>query len=368
MTNTANLQLPEISDSQSLKHITHNEALKALDVVVQLAVKDRDLTAPPASPSEGGRYIVAGTATGDWVGEENNIAAYQDGAWVFYTPKAGWQAWVEDEAILLVWKGAPTYWADLVAGGGYLTLAMLGNGTVVRVGVNTAADANNRLAAKTNAVLLSHDDVTPGTGDMRVTLNKSAAGKDVGFVFQDGYSTRALLGLLADDDFWLKVSPDGSTFATALIAKKDSGQIDMPMAPKFAAYINYDQYVAANTWTKIGINNARHNDQAAFDAANNRFVAPADGTYLFGAKYRFKANATVPTSIRIGFGKNNAAPAAGDDECTMQGPIVTLVSSVQHVMLYKLALNDTIDVRAFMATNDGYCESGAVSFWGHRVA
>lgn len=33
----------------------------------------------------------------------------------------------------------------------------------------------------------------------------------------------------------------------------------------------------------IGLNTTTYNDQEAFDAANNWFVAPADGTYLFGA-------------------------------------------------------------------------------------
>ncbi len=39
--------------------VTHNEAIRALDAIVQLAVLDRDLAAPPGSPGEGARYIVA---------------------------------------------------------------------------------------------------------------------------------------------------------------------------------------------------------------------------------------------------------------------------------------------------------------------
>ena len=42
-------------------------------------------------------------------------------------------------------------------------------------------------------------------------------------------------------------------------------------APKV---FNYDNYVAVDTWTKIAINNTDYNDQSAFDAGNNRFVAP----------------------------------------------------------------------------------------------
>jgi len=46
-------------------------------------------------------------------------------------------------------------------------------------------------------------------------------------------------------------------------------------------------------WTKIGLNNTDYNDQGAFDAANNHFVAPVDGTYLFGATLLYKINASA---------------------------------------------------------------------------
>ena len=63
MENTPNLSLPYIMPSQAQKHVTHNEALRALDILVQLAVLDRDLTVPPSAPDEGDRHIVAAAAT-----------------------------------------------------------------------------------------------------------------------------------------------------------------------------------------------------------------------------------------------------------------------------------------------------------------
>ncbi len=42
-------------------------------------------------------------------------------------------------------------------------------------------------------------------------------------------------------------------------------------------------------WTKTAINNTEYNDQGAFDAANNRFVAPVAGTYLFVASLLYKS-------------------------------------------------------------------------------
>jgi hypothetical protein len=110
-----NLNLPFIMAAQAQKHVTHNEALRALDAIVQLAVPDKDLTAPPGSPDEGACYIVGTSPTGEWSGQAGKIAAYQDGAWAFYAPREGWLAWVADEATLYVWSGSA--W-DLFTGGG----------------------------------------------------------------------------------------------------------------------------------------------------------------------------------------------------------------------------------------------------------
>ena len=63
---TTHLLLPYILAAQAQKHVTHNEALRLLDGLVQLSVLDRDLMAPPGSPADGDRYIVASGATGDW--------------------------------------------------------------------------------------------------------------------------------------------------------------------------------------------------------------------------------------------------------------------------------------------------------------
>jgi uncharacterized protein DUF2793 len=106
MDTTPNLSLPYIAAAQAQKHVTHNEALRALDAVVQLTVLDKDLSAPPGAPTEGARYIVAPGPSGAWAGHAGRIAAWQDGAWAFYAPHAGWLAWVADEEALYAWSGA----------------------------------------------------------------------------------------------------------------------------------------------------------------------------------------------------------------------------------------------------------------------
>ncbi len=106
MTETARLALPLIAEAQAQKHITHNEALLKLDVLVQMAVMDRDLTAPPDAPSEGDAWIVAAGATGDWAGHDGEVAAWQGGVWRFHAPRAGWIAWVEDEQLMVLHDGS----------------------------------------------------------------------------------------------------------------------------------------------------------------------------------------------------------------------------------------------------------------------
>jgi hypothetical protein len=121
MDTTANLDLPYIMAAQAQKHVTHNEALRALDALVQLAVLDKDLATPPGSPAEGDRYIVAAGATGAWSGQDGKIAAYQDGAWTFYAPNEGWTAWVADEDQLYAWDGSA--WDKITSGREVLTAA-----------------------------------------------------------------------------------------------------------------------------------------------------------------------------------------------------------------------------------------------------
>ena len=100
------LALPYILPSQAQKHVTHNEALRILDAIIHLSALDRGLTSPPVNPQNGDRYIVGQPATDLWAGHENEIAAYQDDAWIFYPPRAGWLAWVQDENQFYTFNGS----------------------------------------------------------------------------------------------------------------------------------------------------------------------------------------------------------------------------------------------------------------------
>ncbi|GAI87764.1 unnamed protein product [marine sediment metagenome] len=67
-----------------------------------------ELDTPPGTPTTGDRYLVIATATGDWVGHENDIAEWDGSVWVFTTPNKGFATWIEDTNALKVWNG--TVW------------------------------------------------------------------------------------------------------------------------------------------------------------------------------------------------------------------------------------------------------------------
>lgn len=80
--------------------------LKLARVGVHLSVKDRDLATPPASPSAGDTYIVAESGTDAWASRDGQVAVWDGAAWVFYAPRIGWVAYIEDEEVLSAYKAA----------------------------------------------------------------------------------------------------------------------------------------------------------------------------------------------------------------------------------------------------------------------
>jgi len=442
MSDSTHLKLPFIESAQAQKHVTHNEAIRRLDAIVQLSVIDRDLTTPPGSPSEGDRYIVAAGATGAWAGQDLNVAAWLDGAWEFFAPQEGWLAWPQDEDKLLIWNGSA--WVD------FLAAVDLAGGGISELGLNgQSADATNRLAVRSPSILLNRESddinvtlnkeaagddarlafqtafstralfgtlgsddfaisVSPDgtvffqavsidkdtghvalggatadanntlivqgtaflfdaeTDDCRFTFNKQAAGDDVALTFQSGYSARALIGLFGNDDFTFKVSDDGAVFTTAMVVSKTTGAVAFAEHSKFSATSNFDNYIAADTWTKVAFNSADHNAQADFDAGNNHFVAPHEGAFLFGAILNFKENATAPTAMFVRFHVDGVSVASSEARQT-EG-LVSLETGVTTTALLNLSTGQTVDVRVYFATNDGYVEANTCAFWGAQIA
>ncbi|MEM6371432.1 MAG: DUF2793 domain-containing protein [Pseudomonadota bacterium] len=206
------LSLPYIQPSQAQKHVTHNEALRGLDAIVQLAVISASATTPPPTPKDGDRYIVAAGASDAWSGQDQNVAVWSDAAWTFHAPLTGWRADVQGSGQALRFDGS-----------GWVTPAIGPLQNVGQVGIDTTADETNRLSVAADATLLSH----AGNGH-QLKLNKNAQTDTASLLFQTGFSGRAEMGTAGNDDFAVKVSANGTLFHTALVADAQDGAVRFP--------------------------------------------------------------------------------------------------------------------------------------------
>lgn len=276
MEQSPRLSLSYVAPSQAQKHVTVNETFRRLDALVQAVVRSRTETEEPADPEEGDAYVIPAGASGDaWDAfDAGDLAAFQDGAWARIAPFEGLRAWVADAGELVVYDGAA--WGALSGGGGE---------TAAKFGINTTADATNKLAVKSDAVLFHHDDVTPGSGDVRAIVNKASAGDTASVLFQTGASGRAEFGLAGDDDFHVKVSPDNfSTSHEAMIIDKNTGVIhSMP-----GVMIGAASYIFGGTYFQMSADGF---GEAAFTAHADSGTASAVG-------YRSRGTRASPTIVQ----------------------------------------------------------------------
>ncbi|HXH52526.1 MAG TPA: DUF2793 domain-containing protein [Sphingomicrobium sp.] len=113
MSTTPRLGITELALQQAVPETRVNEAINILELFsTRCIVKDRDLTAPPGSPANGDSYLVAAGATGSWSGQDGKLAHRLNGAWIFRSPKEGFEIVVEDEDIALTYYNGAWVGAD----------------------------------------------------------------------------------------------------------------------------------------------------------------------------------------------------------------------------------------------------------------
>lgn len=109
-----------------------DENLRAVGALVQLSVISATTATPPASPTQGDRYIVPAAATGDWAGHTNKVVRYIGTDWEVYTPDVGWHAYVKDQSVAFTYTatgwGPHSYVAASNANGTYMVFA---DGTLI---------------------------------------------------------------------------------------------------------------------------------------------------------------------------------------------------------------------------------------------
>ncbi|MHA7882745.1 DUF2793 domain-containing protein [Nitratireductor rhodophyticola] len=196
MVDTTKLQLPLIAADQAQKHVPVNESLLRLDTLVQMAVKDRDLTVPPGSPADGDAYIPASGATGAWLGWDLNIAVYSGGAWEKLAPRAGWLAWTEDEAQVLIFDGAD--WKTLADALGLIT--------------RSAATTVSKGAAGSANAIVSDEELLSGLSGASVDTTISIPNRAIVF----GVSTRTVSEVTGASSYDCGLAGETSKFGGSL--------------------------------------------------------------------------------------------------------------------------------------------------------
>jgi hypothetical protein len=352
---SAKLSMPFIQPSQAQKHITHNQAISALDVLVQMTVLDHALATPPLVAELGDSYIVATDGTDAWVGQDGAIATKVDGGWEFAAPQIGWRAFVVSTDS--IWTFAAAGWGD--AKDALNDLNTLGLGAI--------ADSANPFTARINSALWTAKPVVEGgTGSVLQVINKDAATNDAGFVFQTGYSAKAIVGTFGADAFRIAASSDGSTFKDALVVDPASGAIAQPNLPKFHGFTNYDNMVPADTWTKVAINDATFNDQNVLDTTANHFVAPSDGTYHLEGFIVFKRDMLSDVALRIRMVKNGTDEIFGTASELFGKPHISFGGHGCSTFI-KLVAGDTVELQGYYGRNSGMFRADRTVFWGFKV-
>ena len=93
------------------------------------------------------------------------------------------------------------------------------------IGIGTAPDPNNPLSVYGPSALFN------GATNFNVTVNKGgsagASSDTASFIFEDGFSGRAQIGLCGDDNFHFKVSPNGSTWTNGITIDATTGAVTL---------------------------------------------------------------------------------------------------------------------------------------------
>ncbi|MBK3745235.1 DUF2793 domain-containing protein, partial [Paraburkholderia aspalathi] len=75
-----------------------DENIRIMSILTQLGVASF-IDVPPVSPNDGSIYIVSGE------NNRNELAAFDNGAWLHIKPSAGWRAWVNDIGRFVTFDG-----------------------------------------------------------------------------------------------------------------------------------------------------------------------------------------------------------------------------------------------------------------------
>jgi hypothetical protein len=212
---TPRLGLPLIGD-HAQKQLVMNAALMRLESLVQARVISRATAAEPSAPGDGDAYILPASPTGASWGSlsAGTLMRAESGTWEVVDVPEGALVLIGDEGRFVLKIGG--VWVAFET-------AIKALSDLTGLGIGATPDSYNVMIVRGAAALLTAGD----DGDFSLSLNKAASGHSAQILMQDAYVTRAVIGLLGDDHLSVKVSPDGSSYVTALSIAPD-GSVATP--------------------------------------------------------------------------------------------------------------------------------------------
>jgi len=244
------------------------------------------------------------------------------------------------------------------AASGYALLAGANFGGYI--GVNGATpDASNQFAFYgTNALFNSGSDIG-------FKFNKNSDANDASITYQSGFTTHALVGLLGNNDYTLKV---GTGFTTALVADNASGRVYCPQGiePQVVQLANTDVTTSVNTtaYTDVPLNGSETiRDTAVFERTGAGFRCLRAGKIKLTASVH--VNTTVQRmSLRLQFAKNGTRFGPIGDSGYIRSASGHNDGST-HVTTWDVAdVNDIYTVQGLQA---GVAGTGTMAFVGTSI-
>jgi hypothetical protein len=103
-----------------------------------------------------------------------------------------------------------------------------------------------------------------------------------------------------------------------------------------------------------------------FRGAFHLFVAPADGTCLFGAMLLYKVNSSTSARMRGRLVLNRATEIRGSFG-EISATHVSLATAIWLQTMVPLTAGDTVELQGNFRAADGYFAADHTSFWGCKV-
>lgn len=333
--------LPEISENQANKAITHNQSLRQLEINFG-AVISRLLTAPPVSPADGDLYIPATGASGAWLGQQNKLLQWTNGGWHIYNPFQYQRVWSIADSAYLIYVGSS--WS-VITGSGDMTKSAYDTNDDNKVNAADTADviAGNPTAGQYYGTPAG--STTKGFYDLPSAGGGGDMSKNVYDPDDDGVVVAAevateIAGTPGNNQYY-------GTNSSGV-----KGFHDLPLVAGLGAYVvnTNPQNLVANQLTTVNFNSAITNTGGFWSPQNpTRLTIPITGLYLVSFQCRINGNVTATQIAPFLWANNSFTIAADQRSMTNQ-----LAPDLFIFAIFRFNQSDYIEPRIWLQSTASY--------------